>query len=206
VARLKAGALALALAWAVPAAADPVDRWSDEIAEASLRFGVPADWVRRVMKVESGGRRTLGGRLITSGAGAMGLMQLMPGTWLEMRAAHGLGPDPYDPHDNIQAGAAYLRRLYDRFGYPGLFAAYNAGPGRYGEYLARARRLPAETLAYVAALGVPRGDGRALGQTGFPRPALFVFRSEGQAGAAAGSRAIGPSQLFVTQREAPVAP
>lgn len=82
----------------------------------------------------------------------MGLMQLMPGTWQEMRSAYGLGPDPHDPRDNILAGTAYLRAMYDRFGYPGLFAAYNAGPTRYIAHLRTGRRLPAETLAYTAAV------------------------------------------------------
>jgi soluble lytic murein transglycosylase-like protein len=41
--------------------------------------------------------------------GAMGLMQIMPKTWTELRARHGLGADPYDPHDNILAGTAYIR-------------------------------------------------------------------------------------------------
>jgi soluble lytic murein transglycosylase-like protein len=200
----KALALAPALAGATPAAAGPVDRWSGEISEASLRFGVPADWIRRVMQAESGGRLMLGGRPITSPAGAMGLMQLMPRTWLEMRAAHGLGADPHDPHDNIQAGAAYLRRLYDRFGYPGLFAAYNAGPGRYGEYLTRARRLPAETRAYVAALGAPRPAAPAPRPNGERPTALFAFRSERPAGAAAASPDLGPSALFVALDQGPV--
>ena len=202
-ARLKVAELAFALASATPAAAGPVDRWSGEIAEASLRFGIPADWIRRVMQAESGGRLMLGGRPITSPAGAMGLMQLMPGTWLEMRAAHGLGADPHDPHDNIQAGAAYLRRLYDRFGYPGLFAAYNAGPGRYADYLARARRLPAETRAYVAALGAPRLNAPAARQNGERPAALFAFRSERPAGAAAAPPPIGPSALFVALGQGP---
>jgi hypothetical protein len=74
----------------------------------------------------------------------------MPGTWRELRAALGLGSDPHDPRDNILAGTAYLRAMHDRFGYPGLFAAYNAGPGRYAQHLTRGRRLPAETIAYVA--------------------------------------------------------
>ena len=65
---------------------------------------------------------------------------------------HGLGADPYDPHDNIMAGAAYLRAMYDRFGYPGLFAAYNAGPARYGEHLRTGRPLPGETRSYIAQL------------------------------------------------------
>jgi soluble lytic murein transglycosylase-like protein len=147
--------LALLVALFVPsqAAAEPLDRWSGHIAEASARFGIPADWIRRVMRAESGGRTMLDGRPVTSRAGAMGLMQLMPGTWREMRAAHRLGPDPHDPRDNVLAGTAYLRAMYDRFGYPGLFAAYNAGPGRYAEHLTTGRRLPAETIAYTAAVG-----------------------------------------------------
>lgn len=86
---------------------------------------------------------------IVSAQGAMGLMQLMPETWSEMRGAHDLGSNPFDPHDNILAGAAYLRAMYDRFGYPGLFAAYNAGPRRYERFLA-GTGLPAETLRYTA--------------------------------------------------------
>ena len=82
----------------------------------------------------------------------MGLMQIMPGTWKELRARHGLGTDPYDPHDNILAGAAYIRELHDRYGTPGFLAAYNAGPGRYERYLATGRSLPDETRAYVATL------------------------------------------------------
>ena len=79
----------------------------------------------------------------------MGLMQLMPGTWSDMRALLALGHDPQDPRDNILAGTFYLRLLYDRFGYPGLFAAYNAGPSRYSAFLDGARPLPPETLAYL---------------------------------------------------------
>lgn len=139
-----------------------IDRWSLHIHEASARFGIPEEWIRRVIRAESRGRTTRGGRPITSRAGAMGLMQLMPGTWAEMRAKHGLGPDPHDPRNNILAGTAYLRAMYDRFGYPGLFAAYNAGPARYAEHLSAGRRLPAETVAYVAAVGsAPRGRSAA---------------------------------------------
>ncbi|WP_163333825.1 lytic transglycosylase domain-containing protein, partial [Klebsiella aerogenes] len=58
---------------------------------------------------------------------------------------------PYDPHDNILAGTAYLRELLDRYGSPGVFAAYNAGPSRYEEHLAGGS-LPDETRAYVAKL------------------------------------------------------
>ena len=130
-----------------------IDRWASPIKEASARFGIPEAWIRRVIGAESGGRTSLDGRSITSRAGAMGLMQLMPGTWAEMRATHGLGSHPHDPRDNILAGTAYLRAMFDRFGYPGLFAAYNAGPARYAEHLAGRRRLPVETVAYVAEIG-----------------------------------------------------
>jgi soluble lytic murein transglycosylase-like protein len=82
--------------------------------------------------------------------GAMGLMQIMPGTWSELRSRYGLGADPYDPHDNIIAGAAYLRELHDRYGERGFLAAYNAGPGRYEDHLATGRPLPPETIAYMA--------------------------------------------------------
>lgn len=143
-------AAALALLVATPASADDVDRWRAYVEEASAQFGVPVEWIERVMRAESGGRTTIGGRPTISHAGAMGLMQLMPGTWAEMRARLGLGSDPHDPRDNILAGALYLRLMYDRFGYPGLFAAYNAGPGRYAEHVASGRPLPGETRAYLA--------------------------------------------------------
>ncbi len=172
-ATLKPFALAVALLVATPAAADPVDRWRAEIAEASARFGVPMAWIERVIRAESGGQTMLGGRPIISHAGAMGLMQLMPATWAAMRAAHGLGGNPHDPHDNILAGTAYLRAMYDRFGYPGLFAAYNAGPGRYAAHLATGRALPTETRAYLAQVsGTPSVSLPSRLQQ--PPPALFV--------------------------------
>jgi soluble lytic murein transglycosylase-like protein len=134
------------------AAASPLYRWTSAIAEASARFGIPEDWIKRVMRGESDGQTVLHGLPITSRAGAMGLMQLMPATWAEMKKRHRLGSDPYDPHDNILAGTAYLRTMYDRFGYPDLFGAYNAGPRRFSEYLVGRRRIPRETADYVAKL------------------------------------------------------
>jgi hypothetical protein len=80
----------------------------------------------------------------------MGLMQLMPETYQELEAEYGLGDDPYNPHDNIMAGTAYLREMYDLFGSPGFLAAYNAGPQRLNEYLTDGRPLPQETTHYVA--------------------------------------------------------
>lgn len=144
--RIILAVMAALIAGPVPAA--PIDRFKSEIALASKRFGIPQSWIVEVMDAESGGRTSLFGMPIVSAAGAMGLMQLMPGTWEEMRGAHALGTDPFDPRDNILAGAAYLRSMYDRFGYPGLFAAYNAGPNRYARFLAGAD-LPAETIRYA---------------------------------------------------------
>ena len=124
-------------------------RWQPYIEEASKRFSIPKDWIAAVMTVESGGHTLLGGRPIMSRAGAMGLMQVMPDTYDDMRARYGLGEDMSDPHDNIIAGAAYLRELHKRYGYPNMFAAYNAGPGTLQDHLAGKRSLPAETEAYI---------------------------------------------------------
>jgi soluble lytic murein transglycosylase-like protein len=151
-AALNAIAGAVLLLAASPARADPVARWWPEMTEASARFGVPIAWIAGVMRAESGGMTELRGRPITSRAGAIGLMQLMPATWKAMRDTYALGPDPSDPHDNILAGTAYLRAMFDRFGYPGLFAAYNAGPARYSASLRMDRPLPIETRAYLAVL------------------------------------------------------
>jgi hypothetical protein len=131
----------------------PEDPWGPYITEAAQRFDVPERWIRAVMRQESGGQLYQDGQLITSSAGAMGLMQVMPETYDELRARYGLGADPYDPHDNIIAGTAYMRELYDIYGSPGFLAAYNAGPRRLDDYLTRRRPLPAETRHYVANVG-----------------------------------------------------
>ena len=142
----------------VPAAEAPIDpndplaRWVPYMREASARFDVPEPWIRAVMIRESGGRATVNGRVITSSAGALGLMQVMPGTYDLMRNAYGLGPDPADPRDNIMAGTAYLREMYDLFGAPGFLAAYNCGPKCYAQHLAGKQKLPRETKMYLAAL------------------------------------------------------
>ncbi len=136
------------------------DPWGPYIVEAAAKYDVPEKWVREVMRQESGGRMYENGTLITSHAGAMGLMQVMPATYDELRARYSLGEDPYDPHDNIMAGTAYLRELYDVYGTPGFLAAYNAGPGRLEDYLIRRRGLPDETRRYVARVGAAIGDTR----------------------------------------------
>ncbi|WP_417813025.1 lytic transglycosylase domain-containing protein [Thalassospira alkalitolerans] len=127
--------------------AQPIENWDSEIATASQRFAIPSTWIRAVIEVESSGKPD-----VVSSAGAMGLMQLMPATWTELRERHGFGNDPFNPRDNILAGTAYLREMYDRFSYPGLFAAYHAGPGRYESHLRFGKPLPDETQRYVQKL------------------------------------------------------
>ena len=131
---------------------DSVAAWQPDIAEASRRFGVPEAWIAAVMRAESGGQTTVDGQPIRSPAGAMGLMQVMPQTYAELRARYGLGADPYAPRDNILAGTAYLREMFDRYGAPRFLAAYNAGPERLDETLLTGRALPAETRRYLATL------------------------------------------------------
>jgi len=139
---------------ALPPASDPREHAlagrviDDLITKAARRFGLPAHWIRAVMKQESGFNPRA-----TSRAGAMGLMQVMPATYAELRRRHGLGADPYDPRDNIMAGAAYLRELHDRFGLEGMLPAYNAGPRRYLQHRDQGRPLPLETRDYVARIG-----------------------------------------------------
>ena len=123
------------------------DRWQPTIAEAAQRYDIPESWIRAVMQAESGGDPHA-----VSPKGAMGLMQIIPGTWGELRGQLDLGADPFDPHDNIFAGTAFLRAMRDRYGYPGLFAAYNAGPAHYDQHLKTGTPLPAETLHYIATL------------------------------------------------------
>lgn len=156
------------------------DPYADHIAEASRRFGVPAAWIRAVIRAESAGDpRAL------SRKGAMGLMQIMPVTWAGLRLRHRFGADPYDPHDNIIAGAGYIRELFDRYGSPGWIAAYNAGPGRYEDSL-KGRPLPTETRAYVAVVALSGGGGEtvspimvaAADPLAWARAPLFIAQSE----------------------------
>ncbi|MDE2365014.1 MAG: lytic transglycosylase domain-containing protein [Hyphomicrobiales bacterium] len=130
------------------------------IAEASQRYGVPERWLRALMRIESRGAVRAKSR-----KGAMGLMQIMPETWAYLRARHGLGSNPYDFRENVLAGAAYVREMHDRYGAPGFLAAYNAGPGRYEEFLSNGRSLPAETQNYVEMLAPAIGsdDSNPLG-------------------------------------------
>jgi soluble lytic murein transglycosylase-like protein len=128
------------------------DPWRPYIQEASARFHVPGGWIRAIIRQESGGHEYLHGRPVTSDAGAMGLMQLMPATYAELRDRFGLGNDPYDPHDNIMAGTGYIAELYARYGAPAFLVAYDAGPRRMDEYNAGRGTLPNETVAYLASV------------------------------------------------------
>lgn len=144
------------------------------VGEAAQRFGLPEAWIWAVIRVESGGDPHA-----VSPVGAMGLMQVMPATWASMRARYGLGADPFDAHDNIVAGAAFLRLLHDRYGNPAaMLAAYNAGPARYDDWLAHRRPLPAETVSYLAQLGDVTG-GSSVAQAApdplaWTRAPLFI--------------------------------
>ena len=97
-----------------------------ELADAAAdRYGLPRELVRSVMAAESGFQPQ-----VVSPKGAIGLMQLMPGT------AQVLGADPYDQAQNVDAGTRYLRDLLEKYNY-GLrhaLAAYNAGPGAVNKY------------------------------------------------------------------------
>jgi len=153
--------------FAIESAMSPAElmkRWNPIVAEASKKFGVSEVWIRAVMHMESRGRTMLGeNQPIISSAGAMGLMQVMPETYADMRAQYGLGADPTNPRDNIFAGTAYLRILYRKYGNPGMFAAYNDGPGALEDHLHRGRPLPAETQAYVSGIAGLTGSKAQIG-------------------------------------------
>jgi len=152
------------------------DPFADFIDEASRRFGVPVHWIRAVIDVESAGDARA-----RSPKGAIGLMQIMPETWADLRRGYGLGNDPYDARDNILAGTAYLRELHDRYGSIGFLAAYNAGPVRYEEHLV-GRPLPAETQAYLEKLAPMIGSDitglSAVTKLRSSAAALFIIRSD----------------------------
>lgn len=196
-----------------PAAADPVDDvragtqraahpYAAYVTDAAQRFGVPEAWIWAVMRVESNGDP----RAVSS-AGAMGLMQIMPATWAALRARYGLGNDPFDPRDNIMAGAAYLRAMHDRYGnVAAMLAAYNAGPGRYDDYLARGRPLPAVTVAYVAQIA-PMIGGTTDSQLAAspPPPDSLAWRRAGLFVATTAAPSVQPSDPATTT-PAPVDP
>jgi soluble lytic murein transglycosylase-like protein len=124
-----------------PAAAEPAKPVATpaELAEAAaVKYGLPPALLRSVMAQESAGKTNA-----VSPKGAIGLMQLMPGT------AKDLGVDPHDPAQNVDAGARYLRDLLIKFDFQlwHALAAYNAGPGAVQKY----KDIPPyrETVNYV---------------------------------------------------------
>ncbi|BBB10598.1 lytic transglycosylase [Sphingopyxis sp. EG6] len=170
-----------------PAAAATAHPYAVHVTEAAQRFGIPEAWIWAVMRAESNGDPAAASR-----AGAMGLMQIMPGTWGQLTARYGLGNNPWDVRANIHAGAAYLREMVDRYrDLPTALAAYNAGPGRVDDWRRRGRPLPAETIAYVAKLAPNLGTSgiaspavvpaipRAPAAPSWRDAALFVLRGDG---------------------------
>ncbi len=145
-----------------PEPGPPEDPWRPYIQQAADRFSVPQQWIRAVMHQESGGHEYRNGEPITSGAGAMGLMQLMPATYADLEGQYDLGSDPFEPHDNIMAGTAYISQMYRKYGAPAFLAAYNAGPQRLDDYLSQGRPLPNETVDYVAAIAPNLGTEIAM--------------------------------------------
>lgn len=99
--------------------------FDDIIQKASDTYGIPVKMIKAVIKQESGFNTNA-----TSGAGAAGLMQLMPAT------AASLGvTDSYNAEQNIMAGTKYLKQMLNQFGdYKTMLAAYNAGPGNVNKY------------------------------------------------------------------------
>ncbi|BBB13978.1 lytic transglycosylase domain-containing protein [Sphingopyxis sp. FD7] len=166
---------------------------ASHVAEASQRFGIPESWIYAVMRTESAGR--IGA---VSPAGAMGLMQLMPGTWARQRTRFGLGADPFDPRDNIMAGTSYLREMYDSYGTTGMLAAYNAGPVRYEQWRDNGRPLPAETRAYVARIApmLQPGGAAMVVASASPVQPVRISWTQGQLFAVRGDAAADASGSF----------
>jgi len=113
-------------------------QYDQVIAQAARRHNVDPKLVHAVIRVESGYKPTARSR-----AGAMGMMQLMPGTARDLDVAN-----PYDAAANIEGGVRYLRQLLDRFELRLALAAYNAGAAT----VERFGGIPPypETRAYVS--------------------------------------------------------
>lgn len=95
------------------------------VEKAAEKYGLPPAFLHSVARVESGYQSSA-----ISNKGAIGIMQLMPATAAELRA------DPYDPAQNVEAGARHLAGLLDKYDGSSAkaLAAYNAGPGAVAKY------------------------------------------------------------------------
>lgn len=115
----------------------------DMVRAAAERYGIDPDFAMRLAKQESGFNQNA-----ISSAGALGVMQLMPGT------AQELGVDPRNLEQNIDGGMRYLAQQMKDFGGDQrlALAAYNAGPGRARSHMETGRALPAETRNYIKAI------------------------------------------------------
>jgi soluble lytic murein transglycosylase-like protein len=107
-------------------AMNPADEFAGLIQEASAAYDVPVGLIRAVMQAESAFDPNAVSRV-----GAQGLMQLMPGLSRDLGVT-----DPFDPRQNVMAGAKYLRRLLDTHGgnIKLALASYNAGPTNVRRY------------------------------------------------------------------------
>ena len=191
-----------------PPPGPPGDPWGPYIRVAATRYQVPEQWVRAVMHQESDGQEQA-----VSPAGAMGLMQIMPATYEGLRERYGLGNDPFEPQNNILAGTAYIREMYDQFGAPGFLAAYNAGPQRVEGYLSGTSDLPEETVNYLAAitpnLGTEVAMSGPLASYASARSGVSVAANRGITSLAAGcdlSAAYDPNHPCTSLIQAATAP
>jgi hypothetical protein len=120
-----------------------------------------ADIVRGVIGAESNGHQTdAHGHTLTSSAGALGLMQLMPDT------AKQLGVDPNDPKQNVAGGTAYLKQLYAKYGnWNQALEAYNWGPGKLDDALKHGTLVPSGVVAYANDVQARAGAAQPTAQT-----------------------------------------
>ena len=133
---------------AVESTADPLDRICSTIEDVARSNGLPTDFLVRLIWQESRFNPSAVGPTTRNGGRAQGIAQFMPGTAAERHLT-----EPNDPAEALPKSGEFLAELRDKFGNLGLAAAaYNAGPARVSEFIARSRVLPAETRHYVLAV------------------------------------------------------
>lgn len=136
--------------------------WQTTVDTVAKANGIESNWLYAVIRRESLFMSDVG-----SGAGAQGLMQLMPDTarWINRRADLGLAAmDLHDPKTSITLGAAYLSYLKDKFNgqLPLAIAAYNAGPRRVRQWLPEDRHLPGDVWVDTILFDETRNYVRAV--------------------------------------------